>query len=83
MKDRLRIGYGPTKTELTLPSGYDRQSFSYPLDDPAVLAPHVMEGFHACLGVPRHHLDNPVVITKALQDMGVNHDRLLYLIEEI
>ena len=38
----LKLGYGPIKTEIILPRGYDREDFPYPLDDPSVPAPHVV-----------------------------------------
>ncbi len=50
----LKIGYGPEKTELILPRGYDRDTFPYPLDDPEIPAPRVVVGFKACMGVPCH-----------------------------
>jgi hypothetical protein len=49
----LSIGYGPGKTELILPKDCPREAFPYPLDDPQVPAPHVVDGFKTCLGVPR------------------------------
>jgi hypothetical protein len=48
----LLIGFSPGKTELILPQGYGRHVFSYPLDNPWIAAPHVVEGFKSCLGVP-------------------------------
>ena len=79
----LKLGYGPEKTEIILPHGYDREDFPYPLDDPSVPAPHVVSGFKLCLGVPRHHTNDQVFITAALHDFGVKHDRLLDLVEEV
>jgi hypothetical protein len=38
----LRIGLGPWKTELILPEGYDKCAFPYPLDNPGIVAPHVV-----------------------------------------
>ena len=79
----LRLGYGPGKTELILPKGCSVEDFPYPLEDPAVPAPHVVEGFRTCLGVPRHSDNDPEFLRNALHAMGENHDRLLDLTEEI
>ncbi len=82
-KDGLKLGYGPGKTKIILPQGYDREEFPYPLDDPSVQAPQVVTGFKSCLGVPPHHTNDQVFITDALHDLGVKHDRLLNLVEEV
>jgi hypothetical protein len=58
-KVRLRIDYGPRKTELILPRDCSRQNFPFPLDDPQVQAPQVVAGFKSCLGVPRHFDNDP------------------------
>jgi hypothetical protein len=79
----LRLGYGPGKTELILPQGCSREEFPFPLDDPAVPAPQVVDGFTSCLGVPRHFSNDPVFLHEAMQKMGGAHDRLLDLTEEI
>ncbi len=79
----LRIGYGPGKTELILPKDCSREDFPYPLDDPQVPAPQVVQGFQSCMGVPRHPTNDPDFIHSSLQKMGVAHDRLLDLTEEV
>jgi len=79
----MKIGYGPGKTKLILPRDYDREDFPYPLDDPSVLVPHVVTGFMTCLGVPRHHNNDQAFIAAALLDLGVKHDKLLDLVDEI
>jgi len=71
----LRIGLGPGKTELILLEGYDESALPCPLDDPGVAAPHVVPGFSACLGVPRHFSNDQEFISRALQDLGVKHNR--------
>jgi len=43
----LRIGYGPGKTELILPKDYSREDFPYPLDDPQIQAPQVVQVFQS------------------------------------
>ena len=79
----LKIGYGPGKTDLALPRGYETQECPYPLADPEVPAPNVVLGFKACLGVLRHYYIDQAFIKNMLQDMGVKHDRLLDMVEEI
>ncbi len=79
----LGLGYGPGKTELMLPGGCAREDFPFPLDDPDTAAPQVVEGFKSCLGVPMHFENDPDFIHAALLKMGVTHDRLLDLIEEV
>jgi hypothetical protein len=79
----LRLGYGPEKTELILPQGCRKEEFPFPLDDPAVPAPQVVEGFTSCLGVPRHFSNDPEFLHNAMQKMGGAHDKLLDLTEEI
>jgi len=79
----LRINLGPGKTYLILPKSYVRSSFPYPLDDPGVAAPRVIQGFSTCLGVPRHIDNKHAFIIDALTAIGAKHDRLLNLSEEI
>ena len=77
----LRIGWGPGKTELTLPPTVAPETFLYLL--PEGCYPSVVLGFSACLGVPRHPLNDPDFISTSLGHLGERHDRLLDLIEEI
>jgi len=79
----LRLGYGPGKTELILPHGCPKSSFPFPLNDPQVAAHQVVACFKACLGVPRHFTSDPAFTHSALHALGVAHDRLLDLREEI
>jgi hypothetical protein len=79
----LRIGLSPGKTQLILHEGYDKNMSPYPLDIPRVATPQVIPGFSSCLGIPRHFSNDQVFITEALHDIGVKHDRLLDLTEDI
>ena len=79
----LRIGWGPGKTELMLPQGFQRDSFPYPLDVPNFPAPQVVRGFQSYLGVPRHSGNDLDFITNAMVSLGEKHDRLLDMTEEI
>jgi hypothetical protein len=62
----LKLGYGPGKMELILPKGCARENFPFPLDDPDIAAPQVVEGFKSCLGVPRHFENDPDFINAEL-----------------
>jgi len=42
-----------------------------------------VHGFSSCLRVPRQTLNDPGFITVALVSIGVRHDRLLYLVEDV
>jgi len=77
----LRIGWGPGKTELIFPTNVDRENFLSLLPD--ACNPSVVTGFSACLGVPRHPLNDSEFILASLARLGERHDRLLDLIEEI
>jgi hypothetical protein len=79
----LRIGYGLEKTELILPKDCPREAFRYPLDDPQVPAPQVVDGFKSCMGVPKRFQNDLEFVHNFLQAMGSAHDRLLDLTEEI
>ena len=80
-KTGLRIGWGTRKTELILPPDVDSQSFLSLL--PQTCLPSIVTGFSACLGVPRHPSNDPEFISNSLALLGVRHDRLLDLIEDI
>jgi hypothetical protein len=71
----LRIGYGPRKTEIVLPQSCPREVFPYPLDNPQVPAPHVVDGFRTCLGVPIHSQNDPEFLHNSLRSTGAAHDR--------
>jgi len=79
----LRIGWGPRKTELILPSGCEPDAFLSQLEAYGAGLPHVVPGFSCCLGVPHHASNDYVFITSALTNIDVHHDRLLDLVEDI
>ena len=56
-KVRLRLGYGPSKTELILPRGCSRQEFPFPMDDSEVPSPHMS------LRDLRHACESPCIST--------------------
>ena len=70
-----------------------RQSSSFrpittPMTSNRVLAPfrglpHIVTGFSAFLGVPRHASNDPHFITTTLEKLGTRHDCLLDLVEEV
>ena len=43
----------------------------------------MVDGFTSCMGVSRHFQNNPEFVHTSFQAMGVAHDRLLDLTEEI
>jgi hypothetical protein len=43
----------------------------------------VVTRFNSCLGVLRHALNDSEIITGALTDLGVRHDRHLYFVEDV
>jgi len=45
--------------------------------------PHVVPRSSSCLGVPRHARNDPDLITATLVNIGVRHDRLLDLVEDV
>ncbi len=57
----LRIGWGPGKTELILPTDVHCKTFLSLL--PEGCNPSVVSGFSACLGVPRHPMNDPEFIS--------------------
>ena len=57
--------------------------FPYSLHNPGIVAPHVVPRLSACLGVPRHYSNDQDLISVALKEMGIKHDKLLDLAEEI
>jgi len=68
---------------LVPPQGYARSRFPFPLDNPGVAAPHVVQGFAACMWVPGHFSYDLVFVSGILQDIGVKHDRCVDLSEEM
>ena len=79
----LRIGWGRDKTELCLPPGVDPRDLPLPRDDQGNLLPHLVDGFDACLGIPRHRDNCRAFIRNALSRVEKKHDGLLQLVEEI
>jgi len=77
----LRIGWGPGKTEIILPPHIDGRTFLSLLPEARILS--VVTGFAACLGIPRHPLNDPEFISNSLARLGERHDRLLDLIGEV
>jgi hypothetical protein len=51
---RLSLGWGPRNTELQLLVDYDHDHLPLPRDESSKPLPEVVNGFKACLGVPRH-----------------------------
>jgi len=80
---RLRIDWGPGKTELILPPRCDSNAFLQHLDAYGEGIPHIVPGFNACLGVPRNVNNDPEFITTSLECPGVRRDRLLDLVEAV
>ena len=79
----LRIGGGPGKTELMLPLDCDPYAFLLLLDTFVGGLPHIVTGFNACLGVPRHAFNDPEFIVVALEGLGTRLGRLLDLVEDL
>jgi hypothetical protein len=78
-KMRLWIG----KTELILLFDYNPDTFLSHKEAFSGGMPHVVIGFTSCLGVPRHASNDPDIVTSSLVNIGVRHDRLLDLVEEV
>ena len=79
----LTIGWGRDKTELSLPPGVSPDDLLLPRDDQGRLLPHLVDGFEACLGIPRHRDNSQDFIRRALEKVEKKHDGLLQLVEEI
>jgi hypothetical protein len=79
----LRFGWRPRKMELILPAYYDPESFFTCMETSGGCLTHVVPGFSSCLGVPRHASNDPTLITSALANIGVRHDSLLDLVEDV
>jgi len=79
----LRIGWVPCKTQLILPPRCDSDAFLQQLDAYGEGLPHIVPGFSACLGIPRHANNDPEFITVSLECLGVRNRRLLDLVEAV
>ena len=82
-KAGLRIGWGPGKTELVLSPGCYPVAFLSQLEATRAGLSHLVLGFSSCLGVPRHVFDDSAFVTSALTNLGVRHNRVLDLVEDI
>jgi hypothetical protein len=78
----LRIGWGPSKTEL-LPSHCDPEACLHRLDENTKGLSRIITDFIVCLGVPRHVASDPEFIASSLQSLGVRQNRLLDLVEPV
>jgi hypothetical protein len=83
MRAKVRIGLGPGKTELILPPRCDPQAVLHQLDAYREEFPHIVPGFGACLGVPRHANNDPELIVAFVERLGVRNNRLLDLVEAV
>ena len=82
-KVRLRIDWGPAKSELALPPNVDLETLPLPRGDDGCILPHLVHDLEACLGVPRHRLMYANFIAKAMQQSAARHYRLLLLAKDI
>jgi hypothetical protein len=79
----LSIGWGLKKTELYLPSECDPEELPIPCILRGVPLLDIVEGFKACLGVPRHHENDKEFIMDSLRQVGDRHDSLLELVGDV
>ena len=79
----LRIGWDLGKMELILPSRCDSEAFLKRLDGYTEGLPHIVPGFSACLGVPRHAANDPEFNACFLESLGVRHARLMDLVDSV
>ena len=73
----LSLGWGPRKIELHLPANCDHDNLPLPRDESSRLLPELVEGFRACLGVPRYPTNGGSFISAALLPPTNRHDALL------
>ncbi len=66
-----------------LPPQCDLDAFLQQIDACGDGLQHIVMGFSACLGVPRHSNNDPEFITTSLERSEVRHDRLLDLVEVV
>jgi len=79
----LSIGWGPKKTELVLPTDCDPEELPIPRNPRGKPLPDIVQGFKACLGVPRHPAKDVKCILEALQQVANRHDNLLELVGDV
>ena len=77
------IGWGNGKTEFWLPRGYQVDSLDIPRAATGAPLPAVVEGFTACLGIPRHRQNDQEFIRAALVKVAEKHDTVLNLVKRI
>jgi hypothetical protein len=73
----LQLGWSPKKTELVLPPSCDLDELLLPRDIDGRPLPDVVQGFKACLGVPRYPTNDGDFILSALDHVASRHDILL------
>jgi len=76
----LSLRWGPRKAELQILVDCDLNNLHLPRDDSGRPLLEVVNGFKACLGVPRHSNNCSRFITKALQPLVKRHDSMLDLV---
>jgi hypothetical protein len=79
----LQLGWGPKKTEIVLPPSCDSNELLLPRDTDGRPLLDVVQGFNACLGVPRHPTNDGDFIMSALDLVVSRHDSLLDLISDV
>ncbi len=79
----LSLGWGPRKIELHLPANCDHDNLPLPRDESSRLLPELVEGFRACLGVPRHPTNCDSFISAALLPLANRHGALLDLVSDV
>jgi len=82
-KVRLRVSWGPAKSELALPPGVDAETLTLPRREDGRILPHLVEGLEACIGIPRHRRLCSDFISKAMENHAARHDRFLQLVRDI
>jgi hypothetical protein len=79
----LSLGWGPKNGELVLPTGCDPGHLLLPCNPRGEPLPNIVQGFEACLGLPRHPTNNEDFIINALQQVALRHDNLLELVRGV
>ena len=82
-KARLRIGWGPTKSDIALPTDVDPYTLDLSRGEDGRILPHLVHGLDACLGIPRHMDMCMDFISRAMTKPDARHDRLLRLVMDI
>jgi len=68
---------------LILPLDYNPNDFLSQLEIRGEGVSHIVFGFSACLGVPRHYTNDPHFIYSSLENLDHRHDILLDLVEVV